>query len=375
MLSPGDAVAALARATVDLEDGNEPAAAARVRALAARPDVMPSDRAAALTLLGDALAKQGESTDAFAAWHAAHAGVRARCATTSAGREDHCAFVERITSAIDRIASSPPTAIGPVANEAAGHAFLLGYRRSGTTPTENILASSQAVTALEERPTLAAADAEFLTDPGGLDRLARLDAATAERLRTAYWAKVAASEGSAAGTAGGTTFVDMNPLKGIKLPMIARLFPDATIVVMRRDPRDTVLSAVRTNFSIGAATFEFTDLVATARRYDAVMHLTEAALVAFPIRAHVVRYDALVADFDATVAALCTATGIAWSPAMRAFDATARRRGVATASAGQVRRGLYGGGGARRRHAAALAPMLPMLPMLAPWVERFGSAP
>jgi tetratricopeptide (TPR) repeat protein len=371
-LSPGDTVAALALATVDLEDGDARAAAARVRALAARPDVTPNDRAAALTLLGDALDKQGESADAFAAWHAAQAGVRARFAPAFAGREDHRAFVERIAAAIDRIAAAPPPAIGPVASEAAGHVFLLGYPRSGTTLTENILASSPAVTALEERPTLAAADAEFLTDPGGLDRLARLDAATAARLRMAYWAKVAASGGSAAGTVGGTTFVDMDPLKGIKLPVIARLFPDATIVVMRRDPRDTVLSAFRTNFSIGAATFEFTDLVATARHYDAVMRLTEAALAVFPIRAHVVRYDALVADFDATVAALCAATGIPWSPAMREFGATARRRGVATASAAQVRRDLYDGGGAWRRHAAALAPVLPIL---APWVERFGFAP
>ena len=357
---------ALALGAIDLEAGDTAAAVTRARALAARRDVSPDDHASALTLLGDALDRQGATADAFAAWSAAQAAVRTRFAPLVAGRESHRAFVERIAAAIPVIAAAPAPAIGPVSGEAANHVFLLGYPRSGTTLTENILASSPRVAALEERPTLAAADAAFLLPADGLARLAALDAAGAERLRGAYWAKVGTSVDVA-----GKTFVDMDPLKGIKLPVIARLFPAATIVVMRRDPRETVLSAFRSNFRIGAATFEFTDLAATARHYDAVMRLTEAALAAFPLRTHIVRYDALVGDFDATVRALCAATDIAWSPAMRDFAGTARHRGVATASAAQVRRGLYDGGGAWRRHAAALAPVLPILE---PWVERFGFA-
>jgi len=365
-LSPGDPVAGLALGAIDIEAGDAAAAVTRARILAARQDLSPDDHAAALTLLGDALDKQGASIEAFAAWSAAQEGMRARFAPLFAGRESHRAFVERITAAIPRIAAAPTPPIGPVAGEARGHVFLIGFPRSGTTLTENILATSPQVVALEERPTLAVADGEFLIDPAGLDRLAALDGTTTARLRASYWAKVGASIDVA-----DKTFVDMDPLKGIKLPVIARLFPAATIVVMRRDPRDTVLSAFRCNFRIGAATFTFTDLIETALHYDAVMRLTESALAAFPLRAHTVRYDALVSNFDATVRALCEATGVAELPAMRSFNLTAHRRGVATASAGQVRRGLYDGGGAWRRHADALAPVLPIL---APWVERFGFA-
>ena len=51
--------------------------------------------------------------------------------------------------------------------------------------------------------------------------------------------------------------------------------------------------------------------------------------------------------------------------------ATAQRRGVGTASATQVRQGLFDGRGQWRRYAEQLAPALPIL---APWVERYGFA-
>lgn len=57
---------------------------------------------------------------------------------------------------------------------------------------------------------------------------------------------------------------------------------------------------------------------------------------------------------------------------MRDFASTAARRGVTTASAGQVERGLFDGGGQWARYAAELAPVLPLLQ---PWVARFGDTP
>jgi hypothetical protein len=80
----------------------------------------------------------------------------------------------------------------------------------------------------------------------------------------------------------------------------------------------------------------------------------------------------VVADFEATVRAMAEFAGIAWTEDFHAFDRTARERGVRTASATQVRRGLYDGGGRWRRYEGQLAPVLPIL---APWVERFGFKP
>jgi Sulfotransferase family len=167
----------------------------------------------------------------------------------------------------------------------------------------------------------------------------------------------------------GKLFVDMDPLKGIMLPLIAKLFPHEKIIVMRRDPRDVVWSCFRTNFALSAAAMEFTALESTARHYDALMTLIEQCLAALPLTVHELRYDALVHDFDATTHALCDFLGLEWSPDMRSFNKTAQRRCVTTASASQVRRGLYDGTKQWERYKEQTAPVLPIL---APWVERFG---
>jgi hypothetical protein len=99
------------------------------------------------------------------------------------------------------------------------------------------------------------------------------------------------------------------------------------------------------------------------------MHLMEQCFETLPLAVHIVRYDALVSDFDPVTRALCDFVGIDWTPAMREFDKTARTRGVTTASVAQVRQGLFSGVGKWRRYARHLEPVLPILQ---PWVERFG---
>ena len=133
-----------------------------------------------------------------------------------------------------------------------------------------------------------------------------------------------------------------------------------------------MLSCFRQNFRVSAPALAFTRLDEAARHYAATMALTELCLAAMPLARHVVRYDALVGDFDRVTQALCAFTGIPWSPALRRFDTVARRRGVTTASATQVRRGLFDGGGRWRRYADQLAPVLPVLE---PWVGRLGFEP
>jgi len=164
-------------------------------------------------------------------------------------------------------------------------------------------------------------------------------------------------------------FVDMNPFNGIKLPIIARLFPEARILIMRRDPRDVVLSCFRINFTPSPAAWSFSELEETARHYDALMQLVELCRERLPLAYHEVRYDRLVADFEGTVRALAAFIGLEWTEQFRRFDRTAQARGVRTASVTQVRRGLYDGRGQWRRYAEQLEPALPIL---APWVERFG---
>jgi hypothetical protein len=153
------------------------------------------------------------------------------------------------------------------------------------------------------------------------------------------------------------------------LPFIARLFPDARILVMRRDPRDVVWSCFRTNFAMSSGTLEYTSLERTALHYDALMRLTELALQRLPVNAHFVQYHRLVQDFETETKAMCAFVGLEWSEAVRDFDRTATKRGVSTASVAQVNRGLYDGTRQWEPYAQYLEPVLPILE---PWLVKFG---
>ena len=361
---PANASAALALATVEIESGCADRARSLLEGLLAQLPRPEPDRSHAWTLLGDAHARLGDPALAHAAYAQAKADFAAIHAEHFAVRKPHREFVAQVGEAVATIDFAPGSApLSPGA--AANHVFLLGYPRSGNTLVENVLASLPEVVALEERPTLREADKEFLAAPAGLARFAALPSAELARYAAAYWDKVA----QAGIDPRGKTFVDMDPLKGTRLPLIARLFPQAKVVIMRRDPRDVVWSCFRTNFALTNTAMDFTTLAGAAAHYDATMRLIESARERLDLTFHEVRYENLVVEFDRTTRALCKFSGVAWSEEVRRFDRTAKARGVSTASAAQVRKGLYNGSGQWQPYARWLEPVMPLLQ---PWVERFG---
>lgn len=361
---PGNAIAALALATVEIESGDADRARGLLEGLLAQLPRPEPNRSHAWTLLGDAHARLGDPARAHAAYAQAKADFAEVHAERFVVRKPHREFVAQVGGAVATIDFTPGSA-PPPPRAATNHVFLLGYPRSGNTLVENVLASLPEVVALEERPTLREADKEFLGAPAALARFATLPSAELERYAVDYWDKVA----KAGIDPRGKTFVDMDPLKGTRLPLIARLFPQAKILIMRRDPRDVVWSCFRTNFGLTNTAMDFTTLAGAAAHYDAMMRLIESARERLALAFHEVRYENLVAEFDRTTRALCEFTEIAWSEDVRRFDRTAKARGVSTASATQVRKGLYDGSGQWRPYARWIEPVLPMLE---PWIARFG---
>lgn len=365
-LAPTDAATLIALARCELEDQQFDTAIGQLEALSQRTDLLAHDHVVTLSLLGDALDSTGCTDRAFAAYSAANN----RFAEIHAGPNApplHARLIDSIGAAVataDLDGFDTPAAAVPGA--ASSHIFLLGYPRSGNTLVEQVLASVPGVETLEERPTLAAAADGYLT-PAGIDALGAMTGGEAMALRAAYWQSV-----RDAGIAPeGRTFVDMDPFKALHLPLIARLFPEAKIIVMRRDPRDVIWSCFRRLFVFSEATYEFSSLIRAARHYDAMMRLTEQCLARLPLRYHTMRYVDLVRDFDGETKRLCAFAGLPWSESLRHFDRTAMTRPVSTRSAAQVRSGLFDGTGQWRRYARQLEPVLPILE---PWVQKFGFA-
>jgi len=372
-LDPGNPTAAIAVAQVDLATGDWPEAERRLRALLAdahRP--APYDRSVALTTLGDVLDRLERPDEAFAAYEAANTGLRALNAARFAnpGVESGHARVLRLTQEFEaqpaadwsRRAGAPPAA-GP----ATGHVFVVGFPRSGTTLLGQVLQSHPDVVTLDEHETMIDASQAFLSVPGGLARLAAADDAVLEPYRDAYWRRVRA----AGGAPDGKVFVDKLPMNSLGLPLITRLFPAAKVVFVRRDPRDVVLSAFRRQFVINSATWELLTLTGAAQFYDAFMRLSRLYLDRLGLDVRLQSYEALVGDFDGESRALGGFLGLDWSRAAADFGAAARGGRIATPSAAQIAKGLYGEGvGQWRRFAGPLAPAMPILQ---PWVDALGS--
>lgn len=369
-LDPSMIAAHCALARCDIEDGRPGGGIQRLLQLLERNDVPVVDEIIARGLLGDAHNRLGEAEPAFQ--HYSEAKTLFANARRAQDRSDVLPMSQRefIESISREVEGSPADEWRPDTRPddepgRCNHAFLIGYPRSGTTLVESILAVVPNVDTAEEQPTLRDADLAFLAPTLRLDQLRQVDPGMAAHFREAYWDRVERLGIDATGK----LFVDMDPLKGIKLPLIAKLFPYARIIAMRRDPRDVVWSCFHTNFAPSAAAYEFTDLERAARHYDALMTLTELCFEKLPLRRFVLRYEDLVRDFDEVTQALCAFLDLEWTEGLRDFNTSAAKRNVTTASVSQVRKGLYDGGGQWKLYEDRLAPVLPILE---PWIEKFG---
>ena len=347
--------------------GDFRAAEARAGGLSRQSGLGAEQTADALLLHGEALDRLDRTTEAFDSVRRGKALQRALHAERAAGREGEAAKYRRLAT---WFAEADPAAWRPVGDEgespAAGHAFLVGFPRSGTTLLEQALAGHPGIVTLEEAPTLAEPYAEFMLSADGFERLAALSEADIAHWRARYWAAVAACGANT----DGRLFVDKAPAGTLYLPLVTKLFPRARILFAVRDPRDVVLSCYRNNFGINAMTYAFTGLEDAAACYDACMTMAEVYRRVLPLDILDVRHEALVDDPQGGLASICAFLGIEPTDRMTDVAATASGRAVRTPSADQVREGFSRRGlGRWRLYADELAPVLPIL---APWAERFG---
>jgi tetratricopeptide (TPR) repeat protein len=369
VLDGANVLARMALAFAELQAGELDAAGRRLAALFADAALTPLNRSIVLGLIGDLNDALGDATRAFKAYDAANAllaGLYPALADTALAHARRLAgWLEASDAASWRRQTEAP-AIGA---DPRTHVFLVGFPRSGTTLLETLLAGHPDVVTLEEKDSLAHAAGAYLGSTEDFGRLATIDAKEASDQRDAYWSAVR----SFGVEPRRRVFIDKMPLATVLLPLIAKLFPNARVLFAVRDPRDVVLSCFRRRFGMNAAMYQLLTLDGAAAYYDAVMRLGEQSRELLPIPQHIVRYESLVEDFEATGRAVCRFLDLDWTPAMADIAATARSRAINTPSAAQLARGLNREGtGAWRRYREQMAPVLPMLQ---PWVKRFGYEP
>lgn len=368
-LDPKNEVARLALGRVLLRERDWPGVEALLTPLGRDPSASPTNRALAIGLVGEALDRQGRAADAFEAFTASNLLLRQLYASELQATHSpfHPESVERMIRFLQQ------EKVGawehPPADRQQAPVFLVGFPRSGTTLLDQILSSHSRIVCLEEKEIFAPIAADLLADDV-LIGWRTLPDSTIRARRQLYWQK---AETAAHAPLDGRILVDKLPLNLVLLPAIARIFPDARIIVALRDPRDVVLSCYQQRFGMNAAMAQMLELGDTVRYYDAAMRLWELCKTKLPLRFHLVRYEDVVGDIERVARALAGFLDLAFEPAMLDYAATARRRDINTPSARQVIEPLYTRSIGRWR---AYAPQLaPALPALGRWAARLGYQP
>jgi len=362
--SEQDHLLAFTLARAEVEAGNFKAGLSRLNKVVA--SATPPLRASMNGLIGDCYEGLGNSSAAFDHYVKSKSELRSIFAPrfVRPDVEPFLAQVQRLEAFFVEQAPSwrgEEKAPSPV----LGHAFLVGFPRSGTTLLETALGSHPAIVTTEERQTLDEAVRDFIQPKNGLERLANADRDELSRYREFYWARI--REGSP--EIEGKMVLDKLPLNITFLGLIAKLFPNARVLFAIRDPRDCVFSSFRHIFAMNIAMYEFCTLDGAAHLYDAVMRLADVyrAKLALPLMETC--YERSVTDFEGSMRTIVDFLGVPYDERVMDFKERALSRPMTTPSGQQLARGLYNGAGQWRAYETQMAPVLPILE---PWVRRFG---
>ncbi len=264
----------------------------------------------------------------------------------------HSTYVDRLIRVYTPALFERTSGMG---NESQRPVFVVGMPRSGTTLTEQILASHPRVfgagelglipAVIRRMPKVVRAKAPY---PGCM---ARFGKRTAEHAALYYLKHVAAMDADAMRT------VDKLPHNFLHLGLIAILFPNARIIHVMRDPRDVAISNYFTNFKHKRGgmsyAFDLAEIGHMINDHDRIMaHWREV----LPVPILDLKYEDLVDDQAAATRRLLEFVGLEWDDSVIDFHKT--ERAVRTASVWQVRQPMYKTSTERwRRYEDSLGPL------------------
>ena len=242
--------------------------------------------------------------------------------------------------------------------------FIVGMPRSGTTLVEQISASHPAVFGAGELRDIGRLAAALSTDEAGRITASGWDAAAFATASAAHLEHLRSLGGEA------VRVIDKMPGNVFHLALIATLFPQARVILCRRDPRDNCLSCYFQHFA--KKLLYIYDLADCGRQYLETERLTDHWLKTLPLRMLEIRYEELVADQEGQSRRLIEFLGLPWDPACLEFHRT--QRTVATASVWQVRQPMYSRSVGRWRHYERhLTPLLDVLARRLATPAEFGT--
>jgi tetratricopeptide (TPR) repeat protein len=233
--------------------------------------------------------------------------------------------------------------------------FIVGLPRSGTTLTEQILASHPQVHGAGElsivRDSIEMLPRMLGVQATAVECIGLIDRPIAQRLAQHHLSHLESLDPQA------PRIVDKMPENYIYLGILAALYPRATFIHCQRDLRDVAVSCWMTHFRHVRWANDPAHIVSRIQAYQRLMEHWRKVL---PIRWLDVPYEETVADLETTARRLVAWCGLEWDPACLAFYEG--KRIVRSASVAQVRRPLYKHAVARwKNYEQELGPVLAQL--------------
>lgn len=255
--------------------------------------------------------------------------------------------------------------------------LLVGFPRSGTTMTEQVLAALPGVRTTDEHPFMTPvmdrANLLFsrMEDPPPT-MLERLDALTPTQvceLRAIYWNEVAKVVGPEA-LDHNLTVIDKHPLRILEVGLVNRLFPEARVIVMLRDPRDCCLSAYFQDLGLTLISVRFLKLDLLGDAYGTLLGLWLDIRESLTLPWMQLRYEDLVTNFETEARRLVEFVGQPWTDDVLRFNEKAAQRAINTPSyqavTEKVNTRAVGKWARYERHLG------PLIEKVAPFLDEFG---
>lgn len=216
--------------------------------------------------------------------------------------------------------------------------FFVGFPRSGTTLTEQILAAHSQVTTSEEHPHLSAALNPLFNryQTGHTALLDMVNNDDIQHVRDSYWAHVHNEV-----DLNSRIFVDKLPLNLSMIAWIQVIFPDAKLIVAIRDPRDVCLSCFFQHFSPNPSMNQLLTWQSTVTLYQSVMNLWLAAKTKLNMSWMETRYEDMVSDYESQTKRIFDFVGAQWEPEILNYREKLSGKVLSTPSHEAIQQPIY----------------------------------